>query len=120
MKVIFECETELGRCDADRVNGHFGNDPGEWLAFAHTSATMTGPKGMLRIEQRCYLRSAERLDEVRAQNWVKPSMTLEPVLGSEADTETVQELHESYAQKAQEEFMEASVVAVPSLSLMPN
>jgi hypothetical protein len=118
MKVIFESETELGRCDADRVNGHFGNDPGEWLAFAHTTATVTGPRGMLRIDQHCYLRSAEPLDDIGSQSWVKPEMTLEPLLGSAEETlRMVQELHDRYVQKAQEELMEASIVVVPSLAL---
>ena len=118
MKVIFESETELGRCDADRVNGHFGADSGEWLALAHTSATVTGSRGMLRIEQHCYLRSVERLDDIRSQGWVKPEMTLEPLLGSEDETlRMVQELHDRYVQKSQGGLMEASVVVVPSLAL---
>ena len=118
MKVIFESETELGRCDADRVNGHFGDDSGEWVALAHTTATVTGPRGLLRIEQNCYLRSAERLDDIRSQSWVKSKMTLEPLLGSAEDSlRMVEELHDRYVQKAQDELMEASVVVVPSLAL---
>jgi hypothetical protein len=116
MKVIFERETELGRCDADRVDGYFGHHPGEWLAFAHTSAALSGSNRMLRIEQRCYLRSDEPLDDVCAQNWVSPEMTLEPVLGTDKETiRMVQDLHERYVQKAREQFLEASVLIAPSL-----
>jgi len=115
MKVIFECETELGRCDSDRVDGDVDADAGEWLAFAHTSAAMTGAQGMLRIEQHCYLRSTQDVD-VRNQNWVRPEMTLEPVLGSQAETLCrVQSLHRNYVQKARDEFLEASVLVAPSL-----
>ena len=115
MKLIFECETELGQCDPDRINGHFGEDVDEWLAFAHTTAALTGPRGLLRIEQRCYLRSSQRLGEIRSQNCVRPEMTLEPLLGSKEETlETVQQMHQQFAQKAQAEFLQESVVTVPS------
>src|SRR6476619_521802 len=115
MKLIFECETELGRCDADRVNGHFGNDPGDWLAFAHTTATLTGSKGMLRIEQHCYLRSTERSDDVRPQSWVKPEMTLEPGLDCEAEPRRmVHQRHANFVRTSREELMEQSIVVIPS------
>jgi hypothetical protein len=113
MKSVFESETELGRCDTDRIDVPFG----EWLAFAHTSATLTGPRGLLKVEQRCYVRSARDPDDIRPQSWVKPQMTLEPVLGSEEDTvRLVEALHHQYVRTAQSEFMEASVVVVPSLA----
>jgi hypothetical protein len=114
MKVIFESETELGRCDPDRVDGLFGQESGDWLAFAHTSATLTGR--MLRIEQHCYLRPSEALEDVRAQSWVKAEMAFEPLLGSKTENlKSVQRLHEGYVQKAQEELLEVSVILVPSL-----
>ncbi len=114
MKVIFECETELGKCDSDRVNGHFGDDPGDWVGFAFTTAAMTSATGMLRIEQRCYLRAVDRPDEVRSQNWVRPELTLEPVLASKVQTrQLVQELHESYVRKAWQSFVEQSVLSPP-------
>jgi hypothetical protein len=113
MKLIFECETELGACDADRVNGHFGDDPGGWDAFAHTTA-MASAKGMLRVEQRCYFRSTLRADDVRAQNWVASEMTLEPVLSSKEDTmQLVQELHDRYVRNACERFVEQSILICP-------
>ena len=113
MKQIFECETELGRCDADRVNGHFGEGPAGWMAFVHTTAAMTGSKGIVRIEQRCYLRSTEFDNELRPQNWVKPEIALEPVFGSTEDTtRMVRELHERYVEKARGEFVEQSLMLV--------
>jgi len=117
MKLIFECETELGPCDADRVNGHFGEDPTGWTALAHTTAIITGAKtGMLRIEQRCYLRSTDRPEDVRAQNWVRPEMTLEPVLSSKDETTAmVEKLHQAFVQKAKEEFVQQSILIAPAV-----
>jgi hypothetical protein len=115
MKLIFECETELGRCDADRVNGHFGDDPSGWIAFVYTSAAMTRANGLLRVEQRCYFRSTDRLNEVRSQNWIKPEMTLEPVLASKDKTmAAVQALHDTYVQRARESFIEQSILIAPA------
>jgi hypothetical protein len=114
MKVIFDCETELGRCDADRVNGHFGDDPGGWNGFAYTTA-MVSPKGMLRVEQRCYFRSSVVLNDVRSQAWVAPEMTLEPVLGSDNETvQFVQELHDRYVRRAHRSFLEQSILILPA------
>ena len=112
MRQIFESETELGRCDPDRINGHFGDDPGGWIAFAHTTAALTGSKGMLRIEQRCYLRSTERADDLRSQNWVKAEMAFESMLGSkEETTEMVRQVHERFVRKSRKEFLENSILA---------
>ncbi len=113
MKLIFECETELGRCDADKVNGHFDQAINDWIAFAHTTAATSGSRGLLRIEQRCYLRSGERAGEIRDQSWIKPEMTLEPVLGSKEDTvEMVQQLHQRFVAKARAGFLEESILMV--------
>jgi hypothetical protein len=109
MTLIFDCETELGRCDP-RLLGRFGCDMGEWSAFAHTSAAMTGPKGMLRIEQRCYLRSTID-EEMQEQPWIKPEVMLEPVICSKKETlHSVQKLHEEFVRKAHAEFCEHSLV----------
>jgi hypothetical protein len=115
MKLIFESETELGRCDADKVNGHFGEAIDGWFAYAHTTATTSGSRGMLRIEQRCYLRSSECPEEIRDQNWVKPELTLEPVLGSRQQTlDMVQQLHQQFVARAQAGFAEESILIFPS------
>lgn len=113
MKIIFDCETELGRCDADRVNGHFGDGPGDWNAFAYTTA-MASPRGVLRVEQRCYFRSTDTPSDVRSQAWVAPEMTLEPVHGSQEETvRFVQELHDRYVRQAQQLFLEQSILTCP-------
>jgi hypothetical protein len=114
MKLIFECETELGRCELERVNAQLGMDTGEWIALAYTTAATTSSKGMLRIEQRCYLRSTESTQEIQAQNWVKPEMTLEPVLTCEKKTvEIVRRLHERFLENARHELAKHSLITAP-------
>lgn len=114
MKHLFESETALGRCDADRVNGHFGEDPGNWTAFAHTVVTMIGSRGMLRIEQRCYLRSIERPDDLRSQTWVRPEMTFEPMPGSKEETlGMLQKTHDAFVQRSRDAFIEQSLLEAP-------
>jgi hypothetical protein len=113
MKLIFECETELGRCDLDKINGHFGDETGEWMAFALTTAAVTGRKRMLRIEQRCYLRSTVQFDNIRSQNWVRPEITLEPTAGPKEEIlKAVQQLHEQFVRKARTGLTEQSVLAI--------
>ena len=115
MQVIFEQETELGRCDADRLSSQPGDWEGEWLAFALTTAAVTKSSGMLRIEQRCYLRPVAASDDLRNQNWVKPEMTLEPVPEGKATAlEMVQRLHDDFVLRAHREFQEHSIVNATS------
>lgn len=115
MKLIFERETELGPCDPDRINGHFGDDPGGWNAIAHTSAAITHSNGMLRIEQRCYLRSTERPEEVRSQAWVAPEMTFEPMLASkETAARLVEQAHARFVRHSKREFVEQAILATHS------
>jgi hypothetical protein len=111
MELIFDCETELGKCDSHLLE-KIGCDMGEWSAFAHTTAAMTGPRGMLRIEQRCYLRSM-LTGEMQNQPWIKPEMTLDPVLCTKKETlRTVQKLHEQFVRTSRNEFCKQSLVLV--------
>ena len=115
MEVIFECETELGQCDQDRVCGHFDDAIGDWLALGHTSATQTSAKGVLRVEQRCYLRSAQQPEEIRAQSWIRPEFILEPALTSKSETTRfVQRLHETYVARARQELARQALILAPS------
>ena len=112
MKVIFERETEIGKCDDDLVNdpaflGGTGCEP--WTIYAHTGASLTGSKRMLKIEQRCYLR---RGDEIPDQNWVKPELIIEPVIGSEDESiAMVQQIHQCFIAKARQQLPEGSLAA---------
>lgn len=107
MKTIFECETELGRCDSELVERQAGgyelsNEP--WGIFAHTTGALNGTQRMLKIEQRCYLR---RGDEFADQSWVRAEMTVEPVLGSVMDAVAAMKvIHEEFIRKAREQLPE--------------
>jgi hypothetical protein len=105
MKTIFECETELGKCD-----DHLVADPGNynstepWTIYALTTACVNGSKHMLKIEQRCYLRRGPDLTD---QPWIRSDMILEPIVGSQSDAATmVQALHQTFIRKAREQLPE--------------
>jgi hypothetical protein len=106
MQLIFESETEVGQCDPDRIDAlNADAESGNWVAVALTTAAMTGSMGMLRVEQRCFLRSTEQLDEVRVQNWIKPEIILEPASSCKQERlRMLQTLHEQYVQKARAQF----------------
>lgn len=111
IKHLFDAETEVGKCDPDVINGHFGDLCGDWIAFASTSATLTGSQGMLRIEQRCYLRSIQPPGDLRDQSWISPDMTFEPMLGSKEDTlRKIQQLHTQFVLKARQAFTDQSIL----------
>jgi hypothetical protein len=113
-KLIFEAETALGLCDPDRVNSHFGDHSGAWTAFANTTAILTGAKGVLRIEQRCYLRAKENPEDIRSQTWVPSEMTFEPVAAGKSETgEMVQALHDSFVEKARGQLKDQLLFNAP-------
>ena len=85
MKVIFECETEIRKCDCEPVDAHGIHfhyaEPDYAIALAHTQATLTG-KSLLKIEQHCYMRHGE---EVPDQPWIQPEIALESTLASKQE-----------------------------------
>lgn len=110
MRTIFECETEIGRCDDDLLEpGGSRYDCVEpWTIFAHTTAALNGSKRMLKIEQRCYLR---RGLEILDQPWVRSEMALEPVLGSEAETAAnARCIHEQFVRNAREQLPHQALI----------
>jgi hypothetical protein len=112
MRIIFECETEIGKCSDDLIDNHILTESGaeNWTLYAHTVASVTGSKGMLKIEQRCFLRRGE---EIPDQSWVKPEIILEPVLSAEAEMkELVRKIHERFIQNALPQLPENLLVPV--------
>lgn len=107
MKTIFDCETELGRCDSGLVEGQAGgyelsNEP--WGIYAQTTGALNGTQRMLKIEQRCYLRRGE---EFADQSWVRAEMTVEPVLGSVVEAMAAMKIiHEEFVRKARVQLPE--------------
>jgi hypothetical protein len=117
MKTIFECESDLGPCDADQANRgveSLSEDLQGWYAVVQTAATMSGTCRIMRIEQRCYLRAHPRPDELFNQTWIAPEIMLEPGLESKEETvRLLQQMHLEFAAKARAELVERYVV-IPS------
>ncbi|MFN7137998.1 MAG: hypothetical protein ACK4UN_01520 [Limisphaerales bacterium] len=110
MTKIFECETELGKCryegeDAERWK--FA-EPDYATIFVHTVASLNGHRGMLRVEQHCYLRRGGELPD---QPWIKPEVLLEPALGSRDQViKMAEELHHRFIQRVHSQFPEEYLV----------
>lgn len=110
MKVIFESETEIGKCEDGLIKETASdrNTSELWTIYAHTEASVSGTKRMLKIEQRCYLR---RGDEIPDQSWVKPEVILEPALDSDVDMlAMIQQTHEHFIVRALKQFPEGCLV----------
>jgi hypothetical protein len=102
MKTVFECETEIGRCDRDSGDLHGLNfaEPEYSTIYAHTLAYQNGMRGMLKIEHHCYLRCGEEAPE---QPWVKPQILLEPVFGGDQEmAELASRLHEQFVDRVRQ------------------
>jgi hypothetical protein len=112
MRIVFECETEIGKCHDELIQDHVFSQGGteNWTIYAHTVASLMGSKGMLKIEQRCFLRRGE---EIPDQSWVKPEIMLEPALCSEAEMQNVlRDIHTRFIQKARQQLPENLLVPV--------
>ncbi len=105
MKVIFESETEVGKCSGDRVEPHRRHsDTACVTVLAHTQACLNGQRGMLKIEQHCYLRRGQ---EIPDQPWIQPEITLEPGVDSKAQMiELAKNLHERFVDRVRLQFPE--------------
>src|SRR5438477_12661449 len=104
MKTIFDCETEIGTCDPGwEGNESPTNGTAEaWKIFAHTKAALTRVNGMLKIEQRCFLRQGQ---EVSDHPSVKPDMMLEPALESEEQSlALVEHAHRQFVCRARQQI----------------
>src|SRR4051812_5147037 len=100
---IFEGETEIGKCRCADEGGErwpFA-EPDYARIFAHTTASLNGHRGMLRVEQQCYLRRGGELPD---QPWISPEVLLEPVLNSgDKLTELAKQLHERFILRIRQE-----------------
>jgi hypothetical protein len=108
MRIIFESETELAKCDYETggSQGFRYAEPDYATLFARTEASLVGKK-MLKIEQHCYLRGGEDLPE---QPWVKPRVVLEPILDLEEEmAEVARRMHDLFVQIARQQLPEQLV-----------
>jgi hypothetical protein len=99
--VIFEAETEVGRCRCERPAGRASESDAATL-FAHTKAQRHGRGGLLMVEQHCYLRQGEDIPE---QTMVEPRNFLEPAIPTREEMETLaKDLHTRYVELAREKI----------------
>jgi hypothetical protein len=103
MKTIFDCETEIARCDAQKLAPEVRPNAEDPVTLcAHTRAYLNGTRGVLKIEQRCFLRAG---NEIPDQPWVKPELLLEPALDSEKEmVQLIRKTHEQYIGRVLAEY----------------
>ncbi len=107
---IFERETEIGKCrhDADQNERWRFAEPDYATILVHTVASLNEHRGMLRVEQDCYLRRGGELPD---QPWVKPQVLLEPAIGSrETVLEMAEKMHEQFVDRVNKEFPQDYIV----------
>ena len=109
-KIIFERETEIGKCDCELTDGHSFRyaEPDLATVYAHTQASINGNARMLKIEQHCFLRHGEDLPD---QPWVRPELILEPALQSQhamVDLATI--MHEQFVERVRKQIPEQFLV----------
>lgn len=110
MTKIFENETEIGKCRCEPEDGERWRfaEPDYATIFVHTLASLNGHRGMLRIEQHCYLRRGGELPD---QPWVKPVVLLEPAIGPrEKHVAMAEKLHAGFVDRVHEEFPQEYLV----------
>lgn len=107
MKTIFDRETEIGVRDQDWPrNGAASNGNGDadtfWRIYAHTKACLTRAKGMLKIEQRCFVRQGQEVSEYPS---IKPDMLLEPADETEEQSVAmVERIHRDFTERARQQI----------------
>jgi hypothetical protein len=107
MKIIFDRETEVGRCNCEPTSDDFlYAEPHFSTMYAHTQASLN-KTGLLKIEQHCYFRDGSELPD---QPWVRPQITLEPALETEeATVELVKIMHEQFIDRTRKQFPQRCV-----------
>lgn len=108
MKTIFDCETELGSADPERWGWEGGDLPNFELLngqmVAHTRADLNRARGILKLEQRVYIRAGEHVLE---QDWIHPEMLIESVEDDgQSALELAESLHERYCENARQRLAE--------------
>lgn len=111
MTTIFERETEVGKCsyESESSSRSQSSDSGFSTIYAHSIATVNGQRGVLKIEQHCYLRQGEDIPD---QPWIRPELSFEPMLTSPAEMlQLAERQHEKFCQRVREEFPNQYMVA---------
>jgi hypothetical protein len=108
VKIIFDRETEIGKCDNEQGDDHFQYaEPHYSTMYAHTLASLNN-KGLLKVEQHCYLRNGADLPD---QPWIRPQIILEPALDSEEEMKTLAKtMHEQFVERTRNRLPEQHAV----------
>lgn len=107
---IFEQETEVGQSTYDPSGeGFHYTEPQLSTICVHSVATVNGNRGLLKIEQHCFLRHG---GEIPDQPWIKPEVTLEPAVRSRSEMiEFAEEQHQKFCERVRAEFPHEYLVA---------
>jgi hypothetical protein len=107
MKTIFDRETEIGQADPERWGWDGGDLPNLELLdgriVAHTRADLHHTRGILKLEQRVYIRAGEHVLE---KDWLPPELLIEPVEDEAHAAQLAESLHERYCENARQRLSE--------------
>ena len=109
MKTIFDHETEIGQADPERWGWEGGDLPNFELLngqmVAHTRADLNRARGILKLEQRVYIRAGEHVLE---QDWIHPEVLIESVDDDNGEhaLELAQALHQKFCEVARQRLSE--------------
>lgn len=112
MKTIFDAEREIGKFDADRLDWEAGCFEMDHLhecdVVAHTRADLNHVRGILKIEQRCFMRAGGQIME---QPWIAPTFEIESVDGEESEAQALaQSYHNRFCEHARARLCEEALV----------
>ena len=104
MITILDQESEIGKCafePEDSLAFRYAA-PDFSIIYAHTVATVNGSRGLLKIEQHCYLRHG---GEIPDQPWIKPEVLLDSAITTrQAMIEFAKNQHEKFCDRIRAEF----------------
>ena len=112
MKTIFDSETEIGHADPEAW-GWEGGDLSDFelqdgRIVAHTRADLNHARGILKLEQRVYIRAG---DHVLEQNWIAPECLIEAADEESGAAQLAASLHEHFCEHARQILSEGVCAA---------
>lgn len=107
MKTIFECETEIGHADPEAWGWEGGDLSNFELAngqiVAYTRGDLNHARGILKLEQRVYLRAGEHVLE---QSWLPPQRLIEAADDESGAEKLAESLHDQFVESARQRLNE--------------
>jgi hypothetical protein len=103
MKTILDRESEIGHADPEAWGWEGGDLPNLELLdgriVAHTRADLNHARGILKLEQRVYIRAGGHVLE---QNWIAPERLIEAADDEAAAEKLAEALHEHFCEHARQ------------------